>query len=102
MNFQSRDSHSSPLFKSNHILKLEDQILMEHILFINKSFNNFPPPVFKSWFTIYYDVHNYHAVSPTIDKTFKLSCRTDSYERRAFTIEAINRWNKNMESNLLN
>ena len=29
MNFQSRDSRSSPLFKSNHILKLEDKILIE-------------------------------------------------------------------------
>ena len=28
MNFQSGDSHSSPLFKSNHILKLEDKILI--------------------------------------------------------------------------
>ena len=32
MNFQSRDSHSSPLFKSNHILKLEDKILIENTL----------------------------------------------------------------------
>ena len=48
MNFQSRDSHSSPLFKSNHILKLEDKILIENILFINKSFNNLLPTIFKS------------------------------------------------------
>ena len=47
MNFQSRDSHSSLLFKSNHILKLEDKILIENTLFINKSFNNLLPPVFK-------------------------------------------------------
>ena len=33
MNFQSRDSHSSLLFKSNHILKLEDKILIENILY---------------------------------------------------------------------
>ena len=39
MNFQSKDSHSSPLLKSDHILKLEDRILIENILFINKSFN---------------------------------------------------------------
>ena len=32
MNFQSRDSHSSPLFKSNHILKLQDKILIENTL----------------------------------------------------------------------
>ena len=28
MNFQSRDSHSSLLFQANHILKLEDKILI--------------------------------------------------------------------------
>ena len=28
MNLQSIDSHSSPLFKSNHTLKLEDKILI--------------------------------------------------------------------------
>ena len=38
MNIHSRDSHSSPLFKSNHILKLEDKM---NILFINKALNNF-------------------------------------------------------------
>ena len=51
MNFQSRDSHSSPRFKSNHILKLEDKILSKIYFFINNSFNNLLPPIFKSWFT---------------------------------------------------
>ena len=31
MNFQSRDSHSSSLFKSSHILKLEDKILIHNV-----------------------------------------------------------------------
>ena len=47
MNFQSRDSHSSPLFKSNHILKLEHKILIVNILFINKLFNNLLPPIIE-------------------------------------------------------
>ena len=81
MNFQSRDSHSSPLFRSNHILRLEDKILVENILFINKLFNNLLPPIFKSWFTFFSDVHNYHAVSSTADKIFKPSYRTDFYEK---------------------
>ena len=51
MNFQSRESHSSQLFRSNHILKLEDKILIENIIFISKSFNNPLAPIFKSWFT---------------------------------------------------
>ena len=44
MNFQSRDSHSSPLFKSDHILKL---ILIKNILFVNKSLNKLFPPIFN-------------------------------------------------------
>ena len=71
VNFQSRDFHSSPLFRSNNILKLEDKILIENILFINKSFNNLLPPIFKSWFTFCSDLHNYHTVSSAADKTFK-------------------------------
>ena len=65
MNFQSRDSHSSPLYKSNHILKLEGKILIENILFINKSFNNLLPPIFKSWFTFGSDINSYQTVSST-------------------------------------
>ena len=63
MNFPSRDFHSSPLFKSNHILKLEDKILADNIPFINKSFNNLLPSTFNSWIIFYSDVHNYQAVS---------------------------------------
>ena len=93
MNFQSRDSHSSPLFKSNHILKLEDKIFIENILFINKSFNNLLPPIFKSWFTFFSDVHNYQTVSSTADKIFKSSYRNYSYGKNSVTIGAINSWN---------
>ena len=71
MNFHSRDSHSRPLFKSNHILKLEDKILMENILFINKSLNILLPPIVKNWFTFCFDVHNHQTVSSTSDKIFK-------------------------------
>ena len=94
MNFQSTDSHSSALFRSNNILKLEDKILIKNILFINKSFNNLLPPVFKSWFTFCSDLHNYHIVSSTTDKIFKPSYRTDSYGKNSITLRAINRCNK--------
>ena len=98
MNFQSRDSDSSPLFKSNHILKLEDKVLTENILFINKSFNNLLPPIFKGWFTFCSDVHNYQTVSSTAEKIFKTSYRTDSYKKNSITIGAINRITLNISS----
>ena len=94
MNLQSRDSHSSPLFESNQFMRLEDKILIENILFINKSFNSFLPPIFKSWFTFCSDVQNYQAVSYTTDKILKPSYRTDSYGKNSITIEHINSWNK--------
>ena len=95
MNFQSRDSPSSSLFRSNNILKLEDKILIDNILFINKPFNNLLPPIFKSWFNFCSDFHNYHTVLSTADKTFKPSYRSDSYGKNSITLGgAINSWNK--------
>ena len=94
MNFQSRDSHSSPLFKSNHIIKLEDKILTENMIFINKLLNILLPPIFKNWFTFCSDVHNYQTVSSTSDKIFKQSYRADSFGKNSITIGAINKWNK--------
>ena len=55
-NFLSKDSNSSGLFKSNHILKLEDKILIENIRFINKLINNLLLPIIRSWFTFCSDV----------------------------------------------
>ena len=95
MNFRSRDSHSSPLFRSNHILKVEDKIVIENILFINKSFKNLLPPIFKSWFTFCSNLHNYHhTVSSTADKIFKPFYRNDSYGKNSITLGAIKNWNK--------
>ena len=99
MNFQSRDFHSSPLFRSNHALKLE--ILIENILFISKSLNNLLPPIFKNWFTFCSDVHNYHTFSTTADKIFKPSYRSDSYGKNSITLGAINSWNKTHLSSVI-
>ena len=99
-NFQSRDSHSSPLFKSNHILKRKDKILIENILFINKPFNNFLPPILKCWFTSFSDIHNYQTVSSTSNKTFKPSYRTDSFGKKWIALGDINSWNKTEHINI--
>ena len=89
MNFQSRDSHASLLYKSNHILKLEGKTFIENTLFINKSFDKLLPPIFKNWFTFCSDLHNYQKVSSTADKIFKPSYRTDSYGKNSITIGVI-------------
>ena len=64
------------------------------MVFINKSLNNLLSPIFKNWFTFCSDVHNYHTVSSTADKTFKTSYRADSFGKYSMAIGAINSWNR--------
>ena len=51
INFQPRNSHTSHLFKQSSILKFQDKICLENILFINKSLSNLSPSVFNTWFS---------------------------------------------------
>ena len=94
INNQPRNSHSSLLFKKSNILKFEDKILINNIIFISKSINNLQPPIFKNWFIFCSDIHKYDTVSSSADKLFKPSYRTDSYGRNSVIIGAINCWNK--------
>ena len=51
INFQPRNSHTSSLFRQNFILKFQDEICLEDILFVSKSLNNLTPSVFSTWFS---------------------------------------------------
>ena len=59
INFQPRNFHTSPLFKQNTILKFENKICLENILFVSKSLNNLSPSIFNTWFSFSSDHHNY-------------------------------------------
>ena len=48
INFQPRNFHTSPLFKQNSILKFQDKICLENILFISKTLNNLSRSVFNT------------------------------------------------------
>ena len=43
IDFQPRNSHTSPLFKQNAILKFQDKICIQNILFGSRSLNNLTP-----------------------------------------------------------
>ena len=53
INFQPRNSHTSPLLKQSSILKYQDQICLEKILFTSKSLRNVSPSVFNLWFVFF-------------------------------------------------
>ena len=63
INFQPRNSHTSPLFKQSSILKFQDKVCLENILFVSKSLDNLSPSVFNTWFSFSSDQHNYETSS---------------------------------------
>ena len=48
IHLQPRNFHTSPLFKKNSILKFQDKIFLENILFVSKSLINLSPSVFNT------------------------------------------------------
>ena len=94
INFQPRNSHTSPLFKQNSILKFQDKIYLEYILFVSKSLNNLTPSVFSTWFSFSSDQHNYETSSSTQGNLMKLFYKTNRYGKYSITVNAIELWNK--------
>ena len=93
INFQPRNFHTSPLFKQNSILKFQDKICLENILFISKSLNNLSPSVFNTWFSFSSDQHNYETSSSTQGNLVKLY-KTKRYGKYSITVSAVESWNK--------
>ena len=94
INFQPRNSHTSPLFKQNFILKLQDKIYLENILFVSKSVINLTPSVFSTWFSSSSDKHNYETSSSTQGNITKLFYKTSRYGKYSISVKAIESWNK--------
>ena len=94
INFQPRNFHTSPLFKQNSILKSQDQICLENILFVSKSLNDLSPSIFNRWFSFSSDQHNYETSSSTHGNLMKLFYKTNRYEKYSTTISAVESWNK--------
>ena len=86
--------HTSPLFKQNSILKFQDKICLENILFVSKSLNNLSPSIFNTWFSFSSDQHNYETSSSTQGNLMKLFYKTNRYRKYSITISATGSWNK--------
>ena len=89
-----RYSHTSHLFKQSSILKFQDKICLENILFISKSLNNLSTSVFNTWFSFSSDQHNYETSSSTQGNLTKLFYKTNKYGKYSITVSAVESWNK--------
>ena len=97
INFQPRNFHASPVLKQNSILKYQDKICLENILFISKSLNNLSPPIFNTWFSFSSDQHNYESSSSAQRNLIKLFYKTKRYGKYSITVTAVELWNKIQE-----
>ena len=57
MFFQSRNSHTGPLFKVSKILKSFDKTALENCIFISKSLKGLLPSIFNNWFKFSFGSH---------------------------------------------
>ena len=94
INFQPRNSHTSPLSKQSSILKFQDKICLENIFFVSKSLNNLSPSVFDTWFSFSSDQNNYETSSSTQGNLTKLFYKTNRYGKYLITVSAAESWNK--------
>ena len=94
INLQPRNFHTSPLFKQNSILKFQDKICLENILFISKTLNNLSPSGFNTWFSFSSDQHNYEISSSAKGNIIKPMYKTNRYRKYSITLSAIESWNK--------
>ena len=93
INFQPRNSHSSPLFKKSSILKFSHKVNLENTLFVSKSINNLLPSLFNNWFLFSSDQHNYETSLSSLDNLHKPSYKTNTCGKNSIVASAINAWN---------
>ena len=94
INFQPRNFHTSPLFKQNSILKFQDKICLENILFVSKYLNNLSPSLVNTWFSFSSEQHNYETSSSTQGNLLNFFCKTNRYGKYSITVNAVESWNQ--------
>ena len=94
INFQPSNFHTSPLFKKNSILKFQDKIFLENILYVSKSLNNLWPSIFNTWFSFSSDQHNYETSHSAQGNLMKHFYKTNRYGKHSITVSAVDSWNK--------
>ena len=94
INFQPRNSHTSPQFKQNSILKFQDKNYLDNILFVRKSLNNLTLSVFYTWLSFSSDQLNYETSNSTQGKLTRLFYKINRYAKYSITVGAVESWNK--------
>ena len=93
MNFKDQLFHSSPRFSSNNILKFDDKITLENILFISKSINRQVPSIFYDWLTFSGNLYSYETCWSVTNHLNIPIFGTKNYGRFSIRASVIRSWN---------
>ena len=94
INFQLWNSDICPLFKQTSILKFQDTICSENILFVGRFVNNLSLLVFNTWFSFSSNQHNYETSGSIQGNLIKRFYKTNRYGKYLITASAVESWNK--------
>ena len=93
MFFQSRNSHTGPLFKTSKILKSFDKTALENCIFIIKSLKGLLPSIFNNWFKFSFETHSHDTRWSNLGYLKMPSYHTKTYGRYSFFVNSIYVWN---------
>ena len=74
--------------------KFQDKICLGNILFVTRSLNNLPLPVFNTQFSFSSDQHNCETSSSTQGNLIDLFYKTNRYGKYPITVNPVELWNK--------
>ena len=94
-----------PLFKEKHIIRINDFIALQNILFVHDCFHNKLPSCFNDYFTLVSDVHDHNTFSNEMGMLYAPEVNTTMYGLHSLSKKCVASWNfytRKLSSNLKN
>ena len=85
----SSKAKEAPSPQQGSIVKLQDKICPENVLFVSKSLNSLSPSVFNTSFSLSSDQHNYETSSSTHGNVTKRFYQTNKYGKYSITVSVV-------------
>ena len=86
-------THSSPLFKSSNLLKLDDLLKVNILSFVYKATNNLTPSCFQDYFIYNSNIHGYKTRQVERGDLYKKHRNTTMYGLRSMKYHGSSLWN---------
>ena len=93
MFFQSRNSHTGPLFKTSKILNSFDKRALENCIFISKSIKGLLPSILNNWFKFSFETLSHDTRWSNLGYLKTPSYHIKTYGRYSMFVNSIYVWN---------